>query len=1087
VTVSHRPVLSSIGALIFLFLTSLALHAQQVDRSTVASPKDRSALAKPVDRAAVANPKDHPAVANTVDPKTYAGMKWRLIGPFRGGRALAVTGVPSQPNTYYFGAVAGGVWKTTDGGVSWDPLFDKQTTSSIGSIAVSNSDPNVIYVGTGEACIRGNISFGDGVYRSNDGGKTWNNVGLKDTRHIGKVIVHPNNPDVAFVAALGHAYGTNTERGIFRTRDGGKTWERVLYFDDRTGAIDIVFDPQNPHVLFAAMWEGYRTPWTLNSGGEKDGLYRSNDDGTTWKRVEGNGMPEGPLGRIGVAVSGADSNVVYALIEAKKGGLYRSDDGGTNWALINDDHRFRQRAWYFTHVWADPKDANKVYIANTGLFRSNDGGKAFERLNAPHGDHHGLWIDPNNSNRMINGNDGGATISIDGGKNWSTQNNQPTAQFYHVTADNDFPYRIYGTQQDNSSVGIATASDRGYIDRGDWDAVGGGESGYVAVDPRDSHIVYAGSYFGYISRLDRRTNQVQNIQQWPLDPDGYNASVQKYRYTWTMPIVFSPHDPNILYHSSQCLFRSKDGGHSWETISPDLTRNDKSKQQDSGGPITKDQASIEFYDLIFTVAESPKQKGLIWVGTDDGLVQLTRDDGKTWTNVTPKGFPEWAMISLIEPSPFEAGTAYAAIDAHKLDDFKPYIFKTTDFGKTWSPITAGLPDGSYIHAVREDPKRKGLLYAGTETGAWVSFDDGSHWQALQLNLPTTPVHDLVIHGDDLVVATHGRAFWVLDDISPLRQVNASIAGEDAHLFTSRTAMRTRMGHTKRRRYAIGENPPDGAALYYYLKDEPKDPVKLELLDAQGKVIRAFTSEEKKKEGGSDEWERDEAEEHIPSKAGLNQFTWDLRYESPKKIPAAVYDEGEPSGPLVLPGNYQVRLIVGTKNFTAPLEVTLDPRVKTSAEDLRKQFDLLLKMRDRQDEMNKAILAIRDLRSQLQALEKRLGANDPAKSTVTASTDLRKKISAIEEDLIQVNSKASEDELNYPTKLNSKLGYLQNAVDSADAQPTEAELGVYAELDRQLETQLAKWREVLSRDVPAFNDNTQKNNVPLIAPSTAKAN
>src|SRR5713101_2508375 len=793
------------------------------------------------------------ASAQQIDPKTYGGMKWRLIGPFRGGRALAVTGVSSQPNTYYFGAVAGGVWKTTDGGFSWDPLFDKQTTSSIGSVAVSDSDSNVIYVGTGEACIRGNISFGDGVYRSND---------------------------------------------------GGKTWKKVLYFDDRTGGIDIVFDPQNSHVLFAAMWEGYRTPWTLNGGGGKDGLYRSNDDGSTWKRIGGNGMPEGPLGKIGVAVSGADSNVVYALIEAKKGGLYRSDDGGTNWTLINDDHRFRQRAWYFTHIWADPRDSNKIYIANTGLFRSNDGGKSFERLNAPHGDHHGLWIDPHNPNRLINANDGGATISIDGGKNWSTQNNQPTAQFYHVTADNDFPYRVYGAQQDNSSVGIATASDRGYIDRADWDAVGGGESGYVAVDPRDSHIVYAGSYFGYITRLDRRTNQTQNVQQWPLDPDGHNASVQKYRYTWTMPITFSPHDPNILYHSSQYLFRSKDGGHSWETISGDLTRNDPTKQQDSGGPITKDQASIEFYDLIFTVAESPKQKGLIWVGTDDGLIQLTRDDGKTWSKVTPKGFPEWAMISLIEPSPFEAGTAYAAIDAHKLDDFKPYIFKTTDFGKTWSQITTGLPDGSYVHAVREDPKRKGLLYAGTETGAWVSFDDGSHWQALQLNLPTTPVHDLIIHGDDLVVATHGRAFWVLDDLSPLRQANASIAGEDAHLFTPRTTIRTRMGHSRRRRYAIGENPPDGAILYYYLKEEPKEPAKLELLDAQGKVIRAFSSEEKKKEGPAEEWERDEEAEHIPAKAGLNQFTWNLRYESPKKIPAAIYDEGEPTGPLALPGAYQ---------------------------------------------------------------------------------------------------------------------------------------------------------------------------------------
>jgi photosystem II stability/assembly factor-like uncharacterized protein len=1021
-----------------------------------------------------------------IDPKTYSGMEWRLIGPFRGGRVLAVTGVPSQPNTYYFGAVAGGVWKTTDAGVSWDPLFDKQPTSSIGSIAVSESDPNVIYVGTGEACIRGNISFGDGVYKSTDAGKNWTNIGLKDTRHIGKVIVHPTNADVAFVAALGHAYGANNERGIFRTRDGGKTWEKVLYLDDRTGGIDIVFDPGNPHVLFAAMWEGYRTPWTLNSGGEKDGLYRSSDDGSTWKRVEGNGIPDGPLGRIGVTVGGGDSNIVYALIEAKKGGLYRSEDGGVNWKLVNDDHRFRQRAWYFTHLWADPQNSNTIYIANTGLFRSTDGGKSFDRLNAPHGDHHALWIDPASPNRMINGNDGGATISIDGGKNWSTQMNQPTAQFYHVVADNAFPYHVYGTQQDNTSVGIATASDHGFIDTRDWDQIGGGESGYVAVDPRDSSIVYAGSYFGDITRLDRHTNQIQNIQQWPLDPDGHNAADQKYRYTWTMPIVISPNDPNVLYHSAQVLFRSTDGGHSWQTISPDLTRNDKSKQQDSGGPITKDQASIEFYDLIFTVAEAPKQKGQIWAGTDDGLIQLTRDDGKSWTNVTPKAVPEWSMISLIEASPFDAGTAYAAVDAHKLDNFKPYIFKTTDFGKTWTQITAGLPEGSYVHAVRADPRRKGLLYAGTETGIWVSFDDGSHWQTLQLNLPTTPIHDMVVHSDDLVVATHGRAFWVLDSISPLRQASASITSEAGHLFTPAVATRTRMGHTNRRRYAIGENPPDGAILYYYLKEQPKEPVKLEILDVQGKTIRKFTSEEEKKESGSDEWEKDEQAEHIPAKGGLNRFAWDLRYESPTKIPAAIYDEGDPIGPLVLPGKYQVRLIADGKTYTEALEVRIDPRVKSSADDLRKQFDLMLKMRDCQEEMNKSILAIRDLRTQLQALEKRLGNGDETKSLVASSVDLRKKIVAIEDELINVNSKASEDELNYPTRLNSRIGYLQAAVDSADLQPTEGELAVFAELDQQLESQLAKWRAILATDVPALNGAMRKGNVSLVGLSATKA-
>jgi photosystem II stability/assembly factor-like uncharacterized protein len=1022
----------------------------------------------------------------SIDPKLFDAMKWRLVGPYRGGRALTGVGVPSQPFTYYFGAVSGGVWKTTDGGMTWDPIFDKEKVSSIGSIAVADSDPNVLYVGTGEACIRGNISYGDGVYKSVDAGKTWSNVGLKDSRHIGAVIIHPTNPDIAFVAAMGHVYGPNEERGVFRTRDGGKNWEKVLYVNDRTGAIDVVFDPQNPHILFAAMWEAYRTPWSLTSGGEKSGLYRSADGGTTWTRLEGNGLSEGPLGRIGVSVAGGDSSVVYALIEAKKGGLYRSEDGGEHWSLVNDDHRFRQRAWYFTHVWADPKNPGVVYIANTGLFHSIDGGKTFDRLNAPHGDHHGLWIDPKNTARMINTNDGGATITVDGGKNWSTQMNQPTAQFYHVTADNDFPYRIYGAQQDNTTVGILTRSDHGSIDRPDWDAVGGGESGYIAVDPRDPNIVYAGSYFGHNTRFDRRTMQAQDVMQWPDDLDGHNAAGLKYRYTWTMPIVFSPHDPNILYNAAQYVFRSTDSGHSWQTISPDLTRNDKSKQQDSGGPITREQSSIEFYDIIFTVAESPKQTGVIWAGTDDGLIQITRDDGKSWTNVTPKAIPEWSLVSLIEASSHEAGTAYAAVDARKLDNFRPYIFKTTDFGKTWTSITSGIPDGAYVHAVREDPVRKGLLFAGTELGIYVSFDDGARWQPLQLNLPVTPVHDMVIHGNDLAIATHGRAFWILDDIAPLRQADAAVALSDAHLFKPSMATRSRMGHIKRRRYAFAENPPEGAILYYYLKEEPKEPIKVEILDSTGKVIRTFSSEEKKKEEDLEgEFEKEEPVDQIPAKAGLNTFAWDLRYQEPVKIPKAVYDEGDPTGPLVLPGKYQVRLTAGGKTSSEPIEVAMDPRVKTSAADLQKQFDLMLTLRDRQDEMNKVILAIRDLRGQLLALEKRLGSGDlkaaaANKSLIVQSATLRKKTSELEHELINPEATASEDELNYPTKLNSKFGSLNQAVDSADAALTEGELGIFAEFDKQLETQLVKWREVAGSDVPALNAALRNANIPVVS-------
>jgi photosystem II stability/assembly factor-like uncharacterized protein len=1020
------------------------------------------------------------ANAQQIEPKTYGGMKWRLVGPFRGGRVLTVAGLPSEPNTYYFGAVAGGVWKTTDGGNTWDPLFDKQGISSIGSIAISDSDPNVVFAGSGEACIRGNISFGDGVYKSMDQGKTWTNVGLKDTRHIGAVIIHPANPDVVFIAALGHAYGPNTERGVFRTRDSGKTWEKVLYIDDHTGAIDVVFDPHNPHILFAAMWEGSRTPWSLNSGGDKSGLYRSGDDGSTWKRIEGNGIPEGPLGRISVAVSGADSNIVYALIEAKKGGLYRSNDGGTNWTLVSDDHRFRQRAWYFTHVWADPQNAGGVYIANTGLYRSVDGGKSWERINAPHGDHHALWIDPNNPSRMINGNDGGATISVDGGKNWTTLLNQPTAQFYHIVADNDFLYRVYGSQQDNTSIGIRTRSDHGAIVQGDWDAVGGGESGYITVDPSDSNIVYADDEGPFLTRFDRTTGQAQSIQQWPEDISGHPASSQKYRYTWTMPLIVSSHNPGVIYHASQYVFRSNDAGNSWTEISPDLTRNDKTKQADSGGPITKDQYSVEYYDVVFALAESPKQDGVLWAGTDDGLVHVTHDGGKTWEKVTPKETPEWAMISLIEASPFDAGTAYAAVDAHKLDNFKPYIFKTSDFGKTWTKIVGGLPDNSYVHAVREDPKRKGLLYAGTETGIWVSFNDGANWLPLQLNLPPSPVHDLIVHNDDLIVATHGRSFWVLDDLSPLHQINAGVATEPAHLFTPSIAVRTRIGHINPRRYPVGENPPEGAILYYWVKEAPKEPAKLELLDGQGKVIRTFTSEQKKNENAPEEWQREAEPDHIPAAAGLNRFAWNLRYEPPVKIPGTIYDGNfGPAPPLALPGKYSVRLTVGGKSYMEPLEIRMDPRVKTSLADLQKQFDLLLKLRDRQDELNKAILGIRDLREQLLAIERRVASNESAKGVATSAADLRKKIAALEAQLIQVNAKATEDEANYPTMLNSKLSYLNAVVDSADTAPTAAEQSVFAELDRQLEVQLATWREVLGRDIPTLNEAMQRSNVPLV--------
>ncbi len=863
------------------------------------------------------------ARAQQYDEAKLQGLKWRLIGPFRGGRTLAVTGIPGNPDVFYFGAVSGGVWKTTNAGITWDPIFDKEPISSIGAIAVAESDPNVIYVGTGEACIRGNISYGDGVYKSVDAGKTWTNVGLRDTRQIGALIIDPHNPDVVFVAALGHAYGRNTERGIFRTVDGGKNWERVLYKDDKTGGIDIVFDPQNPHTLFAAMWEANRTPWSLTSGGPGSGLYKSSDNGTTWKRIEGHGFPEGVLGKIGVSVSGGDSNRIYALVEADKGGLYRSDDGGESWQLANDDHRFRQRAWYYTHIYADPCSVDTVYVLNTGLYRSTDGGKKFDHLSAPHGDHHDLWIDPTDPQRMINANDGGATITTDGGKTWSSEDNQPTAQFYHVAADARFPYYVYGAQQDNTTVAVASDSNRGSIGRQDWYSVGGGESGYVAPDPTNPDVVYSGSYGGYVTRFDKRTGQTQTISPWPDDTDGFGAAGLKYRFTWTQPIVFSPNDPSTLYFSGQMVFRSTDGGMSWDEISPDLSRNDKSKQQSSGGPITKENISVEYYDLIFTVAESPAQKNLIWAGTDDGLVHITRDGGTHWTSVTPPDMPPWSMVSLIDASWHDAGTAYVAVDAHKLDDFRPYIFRTHKYGKEWKQITNGIPDGSYVHAVREDPQYGGLLFAGTETGVFYSLDDGEHWQHLQLNLPAAPIHDLVIKNSDLIVATHGRSFWILDDISPLRQLAEMRASADAFLFKPRPALRFRRESTgfASSWKTAGQPAPPGATLYYWLKDKPgtADEITLDVLDSSGNTVRHYSNrvhEPENDEAAREEETEVKPPETLPAEAGLNRFVWDLRYEKPHEVPGAVYDDGEPLGVLALSGEYKIRLSAGGKTYSA---------------------------------------------------------------------------------------------------------------------------------------------------------------------------
>jgi len=1025
------------------------------------------------------------ARAQTIDAEAMKGMQWRQIGPFRGGRVLAVTGVAGDPNTYYFGAVAGGVWKTTNAGWTWTPLTDKTGIMSIGAIAVAPSDPNVIYVGTGESCIRGNISFGDGMYKSVDAGKTWTHIGLEDSRHIGAIVVNPQNPDLVYVAAFGHAYGPNEMRGVYRSADGGKTWQRILYKDDKTGGIDIVFDPHNAHILFAALWEANRSPWGMTSGGPGSGLYRSNDGGDTWKRLEGHGLPEGILGRIGVSVSGADGNRVYAIIEAEKGGIYRSEDGGESWHLINPDHRYTQRAWYFHHIFADPKSADTVYVLNTAIYRSTDGGKSFNFVRAPHGDNHGLWIDPTNPEWMINGNDGGATISHDGGKSWSTQLNQPTAQFYHVSADNDFPYHVYGAQQDNTTISIATRTDRGIIDRPDWHAVGGGESGWIVPDPRNSNIAYAGSYDGLITRFDYKSGQEQDISSWPLNPMGSGAAELAHRFQWTAPIALSPQDPNVLYHGGEAVFKTTDAGMSWTAISPDLTRNDKSKQQSSGGPLTKDNTSVEYYDTVFTIDESPVEKGVIWVGTDDGLVQVTRDGGGHWSNVTSKEFGEWSLVSLVSASPSTAGGAYAAIDRHKLDDFRPYIFKTTDYGKTWTKITAGIADTAYVHAVKEDPKRKGLLFAGTETGVYVSFDDGGHWQSLRLNLPEAPVDDLVVKGDDLILATYGRSFWSLDDISPLRQMSAGAQGEDAHLFTPAEALRFQgPGFFITTGIPVGQNPPAGAVIYYSLKDKPKDAVTLEILDAQGKTVRKYSSKKEAQAAEEEEFPQLRGGgDTLPVEKGVNKFVWDLRTEPPVKVPGAMGWGGRPIGAMVAPGSYQVKLTMAGKTYNAPLELRSDPRINTSAEDYAKQFEMATRLRDRVSEGNEAVNQIRSVRAQIEALKKRLGQDEKAKPVVEAADALNKKMNAVEEKLIQPKAKSNEDALNYPIQVVDQLMALEETVESAATAPTKQSGVVYDLLVERLKAQLSAWQEIQAKDLAALNELIQKQSIAPIAPAT----
>ncbi|HLG99720.1 MAG TPA: hypothetical protein VKX49_25655 [Bryobacteraceae bacterium] len=1023
-------------------------------------------------------------------------LKYRNIGPFRGGRVDAVAGVTSQPSVYYFGATGGGVWRTNDGGATWVPVSDGQfKTGSVGAIGVSESDPNTIYVGMGEPDIRGNASNGDGVYKTTDAGKTWKNVGLENTHHIGAVRVHPRNPDIVYVAALGHLFGPNDDRGVFKTTDGGKTWKKVLFRNRNTGAVDLILDPNNPNVVYAAFWDEHRTPWALESGGPGSGLFKSTDGGENWTELSRNpGMPKGILGRIGVTVSPQNSDRVWAIVEAEDGGVFRSDNGGRTWTKVNEERKLRQRAWYYSRIFADPLKEDSVYVVNTGFYRSDDGGKTYTTIRTPHGDNHYLWIAPNDSNRMIECNDGGANISTNGGRTWSTEDNQPTAQFYRVALDNDFPYHAYGAQQDNSTVRIATRSDEGAIGERDWYDVGGGESGWVVPDPKDSQIVFAGSYDGLLTRYNHRTGQLRNVTVWPDNPMGAGAEAMKYRFQWNYPLLFSPNDPGTLYAGGDHVFKTTNGGTSWETISPDLTRNDKSKQGPTGGPITKDNTSIEYYDTIFTIAESPLKKGLIWVGSDDGLVNVTQDGGKHWENVTPKDLPQWIQINSIEASPQAAGTAYFAATMYKLDDFRPYLYKTTDYGKTWSRIDSGIPPNAFTRVIREDPNRRDLLVAGTETGMFVSFNGGTSWKSFQLNLPVVPIADLAFdqREKELVVATQGRAFWIFDDLPLLYQIADSDLKQEFKLYQPKDAYRTLRGGFRLASNApVGQNPAAGAVIYYSFREKPQGEVTLEFLDSNDKLIRKFSSLQQPKRPEAEAREEDEEEgprrpagaDRVPAEAGLNRFIWDLRYREATTFPGMILWAGNVRGPAVVPATYKVMLTVNGKSQVQSFEVKKDPRLTTTPEDYARQLEMALQIHGKLDQANQAVVQIRDVRRQLNEYAGRV--NDA--KVAEAANALAGKLSAVEEALYQTKNRASEDPLNYPIKLNNKLATLLGGVESSDDAPTLQDTQVYEELASQVNLQLESLKKLMGSDLTAFNELVRQQNVPVVvAPDTKPA-
>ncbi len=1007
------------------------------------------------------------AAPDFADSLLEDGYRFREIGPFRGGRSGAVAGVPGDPLIWYFGATGGGVFKSQDGGQSWKNVSDGFFGGSVGAVAVSESDPNVVYVGGGEQTLRGNVSHGYGVFKSLDAGKTWKSMGLGDSRHIGRIRIHPRDPQRVYVAAMGHLFGPNEERGLYRSLDGGESWDRILFVDSSTGCVDVAMDPSNPRNLYASFWQVRRAPHRLDSGGEGSTLFRSTDGGDTWTELKTKpGMPSGLWGNNAVTVCPTNPDRLWAIIEAKEGGVFRSDDQGETWLRVNEERKLRQRAWYYTRIYADPQDEDLVYVLNVRFWRSKDGGKTFESISTPHGDHHDLWIDPTDASHFIVADDGGAQVTLDGGENFTTYYNQPTAQFYRVATDNHFPYRIYGAQQDNSTVRIVHRSDGRRIGDRDWEATAGGESGWIAPDPRNDDIVYGGSYGGFLTRYDHRTHELRAVNVWPDNPMGHGAEGMRERFQWNFPILFSIHEEGLLYAAGNRLFASRDEGASWVAISPDLTRNDADRLKSSGGAITQDNTGVEYYCTIFAVAEDAVERGVIWTGSDDGLVHLSRDGGRNWEEVTPQGLPKWIQINSIEADPHRAGGAYLAATNYKNDDFAPYLYRTQDYGQHWKKIVRGIDAQHFTRVIRADPHRQGMLFAGTESGLYLSFDDGARWMPFQLNLPIVPITDLAIKEDDLVVATQGRAFWVLDDLTVLQQWDDQVAGATAHLFAPRPTWRMSGRGQGSSPPNSGENHPRGALIFYRFAEEPdSNGVSLEILDEQGEVIRTYSPT------------ADEEADQMTIARGTNRLVWDLQYPPAKKFEGMVLWWARLEGPRALPGRYQVRLRVGDQSQTVGFELRQDRRSTATLADLRAQFDFLLEVRDRLTEIHRAIESMRLVRAQLHQAQARMG--DDEEELKAAAEALLDRIESIETALYQVQNRSPQDPLNFPVRLNNKLGHLAALVAMGDNRPTTQAYAVREEVESAIDDQLAAWTQLRDESLSEFNAAAAEARLPAL--------